>query len=251
MADPVVDPEGNSYDRRSIEAWLRQHGSSPITRSPLTADRLAPNRALKDAIEAWRAQHPNAVARVAPKPAQGTIAVSVTSYAVAGNEAHSDVVVTLDAGAGRGRVPVDLVCVIDISGSMQDEAKAHNDKGDVESHGLSLLDITKHAVSTIIHSLGPLDRLALVSYSDRAREELPLTTMDSTGQNTADTKLKVRIVPCLAPTYFLLTGPSELAHRGLHQPVGWLAQGHGHAARKAAQWARPRGVLADRRPAQH
>jgi hypothetical protein len=73
---------------------------------------------------------------------------------------------------------------------MQDEAKTHNETGDVEKHGLSLLDIVKHAVSTVVHSLGPQDRVALVSYSDKARIELDLTVMDSNGQGRADQVLK-------------------------------------------------------------
>ena len=47
MVDPVVDPDGNSYERAAIEAWLAQKAESPITRQPLSAAQLAPNRALK------------------------------------------------------------------------------------------------------------------------------------------------------------------------------------------------------------
>jgi hypothetical protein len=51
MHDPVIDPEGNSYERAAIQEHLRRHPSSPITRTPLTPHQLAPNRALQDAIE--------------------------------------------------------------------------------------------------------------------------------------------------------------------------------------------------------
>ena len=46
-----MDPEGNSYERTAIEDWLRRNSTSPVTRSPLTAGDLVPNRALKDAID--------------------------------------------------------------------------------------------------------------------------------------------------------------------------------------------------------
>jgi U-box domain len=52
MRDPVVDSDGNSYEREEIEAWLKKHGTSPITRAPLTVEDLIPNRALRDLIEA-------------------------------------------------------------------------------------------------------------------------------------------------------------------------------------------------------
>lgn len=32
MIDPVIDPDGNSYERSAIENWLKQHSTSPIVR---------------------------------------------------------------------------------------------------------------------------------------------------------------------------------------------------------------------------
>jgi Mg-chelatase subunit ChlD len=147
---------------------------------------LAPNRALKEAIDAFRAANPNAVAKVVPKSLNaGSIGVSLQAFARPGPDGTHDIVVTMDAGAGRERSPLDLVCVIDISGSMQNEASVSDEKGVKEEHGLSLLDITKHAVATVINTLGPQDRLSLVSYSDAARVELPLTAMNKDGQGRA------------------------------------------------------------------
>lgn len=51
MKDPVIDPEGNSYERVAIEEWLQKNNISPITRTPLNINDLRPNRALKDAID--------------------------------------------------------------------------------------------------------------------------------------------------------------------------------------------------------
>lgn len=50
MKDPVVDTEGNSYERAAIESWLEKNKTSPITRKPLQLTDLAPNRALRDVI---------------------------------------------------------------------------------------------------------------------------------------------------------------------------------------------------------
>lgn len=51
MKDPYMDPEGNSYEKIAILQWLTRNNSSPITRTPLTAEQLAPNRALKNLIQ--------------------------------------------------------------------------------------------------------------------------------------------------------------------------------------------------------
>ncbi|CAF3592277.1 unnamed protein product [Rotaria socialis] len=54
MVDPVIDGDGNSYERGAIEDWLQRNGTSPITRVPLLASDLRPNRALKTAIYEYR-----------------------------------------------------------------------------------------------------------------------------------------------------------------------------------------------------
>lgn len=51
MIDPVVDSEGNTYERSAIELWIEGHNTSPITRNIITRYDLRPNRSLKNAIE--------------------------------------------------------------------------------------------------------------------------------------------------------------------------------------------------------
>ena len=50
MKDPVVDPDGNAYEREAIERWLRVQSSSPITNGYLTVDMLRPSKELKSRI---------------------------------------------------------------------------------------------------------------------------------------------------------------------------------------------------------
>lgn len=46
MRDPVIDPDGYSYERAAIVDWIEKHGTSPNTREKLTIDQLADNKAL-------------------------------------------------------------------------------------------------------------------------------------------------------------------------------------------------------------
>lgn len=78
------------------------------------------------------------------------------------------------------RGPLDICCVVDISGSMDSRVSVEG----AEDAGLSVLDIVKHAVNTIMGTLQPIDRLGLVSYSDTARVEFGLTNMDDAGKST-------------------------------------------------------------------
>ncbi|KAK4435879.1 E3 ubiquitin-protein ligase WAV3 [Sesamum alatum] len=96
--------------------------------------------------------------------------------AVAASESVSDfaVLVRLRAPSmsqdGRfKRAPVDLVTVLDVSGSM---------------HG-SKLALVKRAVCFIIDNLGPSDRLSVVSFATRARRVLPLCRMTDHGGQEA------------------------------------------------------------------
>ncbi|CAK9005359.1 unnamed protein product [Durusdinium trenchii] len=80
------------------------------------------------------------------------------------------------------RSPADLCLVIDVSGSMQMPAVLK----DQESAVLSILDIVSHSCRTVLQSLSPDDRLAIVTYSDQAQVVLPLTCMDAQGQGEAE-----------------------------------------------------------------
>lgn len=50
MNDPVICPEGQSFERIAIEIWLSKNEINPLTRSRLTIDMLIPNIALRNAI---------------------------------------------------------------------------------------------------------------------------------------------------------------------------------------------------------
>lgn len=50
MKDPVVDPDGNAYEREAIERWLRVQSSSPITNRFLSVEMLKPHKKLKSRI---------------------------------------------------------------------------------------------------------------------------------------------------------------------------------------------------------
>ena len=80
------------------------------------------------------------------------------------------------------RPPVDIAMVIDVSGSMNAAAPMQNADGTEEKTGLTVLDITKHAVKTVMEVLGPNDRLSIVKYSDNAQVVTPLSFMTDAGK---------------------------------------------------------------------
>jgi len=75
--------------------------------------------------------------------------------------------------------------VVDVSGSMSTEATMQNEDGKTESHGLSLLDVVKHAVRTTINTLGDNDRMSLVTFHSTARTAFRLIPMTRAGRARA------------------------------------------------------------------
>jgi Mg-chelatase subunit ChlD len=113
----------------------------------------------------------------------GTLAVTThTEYsAVARNSSCDNFAVlvhikapgmTTDGEAAAGdapRAPLDLVTVLDVSGSMTG----------------AKLALLKQAMGFVIDNLGPHDRLSVVSFSDRARRVTRLLRMSGDGKATA------------------------------------------------------------------
>lgn len=54
MTDPVMDPEGNTFERSAIMEWLQMKNISPISRNPVRVDQLVPNRNLKALIQEFQ-----------------------------------------------------------------------------------------------------------------------------------------------------------------------------------------------------
>ncbi|KAH7020855.1 uncharacterized protein B0I36DRAFT_333308 [Microdochium trichocladiopsis] len=92
-----------------------------------------------------------------------------------------------------GHVPVDIVLVIDVSGSMSDAAPAPGGAGDPsgtrEDFGLSVLDLTKHAARTIVETLNDDDRLSIVTFSTRATVLQPLTPMTKSAKASTEQQI--------------------------------------------------------------
>lgn len=91
---------------------------------------------------------------------------------------------------GHRRTPSDLSCVIDVSWSMSMEANVKAASGASESNGLSVLDIAKHAVRTVIQTLNAQDRLCIISFCRQGELVLPLTQMDEAGKAKAEELLE-------------------------------------------------------------
>ncbi|CAF3418223.1 unnamed protein product [Rotaria sp. Silwood1] len=51
--DPVLAPDGHTYERQAIEQWIQRHGTSPMTRRPLSIEQLYSNRTVKELVDSF------------------------------------------------------------------------------------------------------------------------------------------------------------------------------------------------------
>lgn len=195
MDDPVIGTDGNSYEREAIVNWLKVKQISPLTNEPMFVGNLKTNRNLRDAIQEWK-KNSGYCDKVDIKDTINTvdtndIGIDVVTDAIpqyidismSSNPKTNDVLVTLSSSTDEKiltnlpklrRLNIDLVCVIDVSGSMSTEATMLNDSGQMEKHGLSILDVVKHAIRTIFNCLDDTDRLGIVKFSTDAVTVLEL-----------------------------------------------------------------------------
>jgi adenylate kinase len=83
------------------------------------------------------------------------------------------------------REPVDICCVVDVSGSMDDPASYEDEKGNKKDDGLTMLDIVKHAVKAVMLMLTESDRLSIVAFSDKGKSVFALGEMNAGGRAQA------------------------------------------------------------------
>merc|ERR1740121_721957 len=50
MGDPVITADGQTYERKAIEAWFADHQTSPVTNLPLDNRSVLPNHSLRKLI---------------------------------------------------------------------------------------------------------------------------------------------------------------------------------------------------------
>uniref|UniRef100_A0A6B2KYS2 VWFA domain-containing protein n=1 Tax=Arcella intermedia TaxID=1963864 RepID=A0A6B2KYS2_9EUKA len=104
----------------------------------------------------------------------------------------SSVGVTIGIPDLQNRVPVDVCCVVDISGSMGEDARFQDPENEnlTRSEGISILDLVKHSVKAIMHTLTDQDRLSVVAFDSNAKIAVPLKEMTENGRKLAITALE-------------------------------------------------------------
>ena len=175
MKDPVIGPDGHTYELTAITEWLLHNDVSPITRQHMSVNRLRPNIALRKMIEDWLVTHPQFSGVPPPAPLFKDVPLSISAKKY-NDLVHLQVAVTGPAQ----RQPIVFIAIVDNSGSMGEEASG-GDGG--ESFGFTRMDLVKHTINTMAAILGPQDQLSIVTFSTNAAIVLPPTFVDDAGRS--------------------------------------------------------------------
>jgi len=143
---------------------------------------------------------PNSPALLPPAPAkQDSFALRV----VEGIEDAALVEIRCDAPAQK--TAVELMVVLDISGSMSTECKVQDAAGKAQKHGFSILDVCKHATRALAATLDADSRLGLITFDNIAELVLPSSNVDEDHVAIRRPKLQSRRARLLTATPHLIS----------------------------------------------
>jgi len=84
------------------------------------------------------------------------------------------------------RVPMNIICLVDTSGSMSTNVELKTSDGRTETTGLTMLDLAVHAVKTVANGLNEQDMLGVIGWAYHPDPDaLKLTPMNAEGHAAA------------------------------------------------------------------
>ncbi len=192
MVDPVICDDGITYERSAITQWLSSNNTSPVTRGYISSN-LIFNLALRNTIQDYLKQNQSPITKLpitkTPRltnSSQSTNSILFKHTVKNGffeNEYYSIVNLNFQNQNERSNI---IVAVVDTSGSMGENADVPNG----ESSGLTRLDLVKHTLNTIVHSLSDNDMLCIVKFSNNAYVISDFIKLNRSGKSIVSENIK-------------------------------------------------------------
>ena len=192
MNDPYIHSLcGNSMERCHVETMVQVGSMScPICRGDIIMGlNFNPNRALKAIIEAYKTgsitMKSSPVEMLESPPSIKPIKLE---YILEKNDKSISIVFKSPSYNPKTKPNLHLICVLDVSGSMDDAVGIQTASGATETNGFNRLDIAKHAVKTFANSLSSEDKMTFITFSNSADiifENMKASQFDRIGVNTA------------------------------------------------------------------
>jgi hypothetical protein len=198
IKDPVTDSKGKIYERDRIQEWYRTHSTCPLTNEVMTNKQLTDAPVVKYAIVSVCNEIRELISN--PVPAQRTHSqsraemdamVNPNDYTVnvKAEIRNSLLTVTLDAPNAISTTPTDIVLLVDVSGSMCQEAFRPKD-----GKALNRNYLTSHYTASLIEYLTSNDRLSIILFDHEVKTIVGLQYMTGHGLEMARDSIQ-RIEP--------------------------------------------------------
>lgn len=214
MQDPYVANCRHTYDKSTWDQILASRNRTcPTCRAPVSLETIKPNFALRSVIESSQAlisQFRNSEQLrqlLEEEQKQDGQAVQGGASHFVEDEVKYDpklkvsevgdyTVIQVENQDAKNAIQSDICLCIDVSGSMSTGVTVKNEKGEEEDHGLTRLDIVKHASKTIVMGMTRFQRLAIVSFHTDVKVQMEMSIMNDEGKENA-----CRIIDDLSQQY--------------------------------------------------
>jgi Mg-chelatase subunit ChlD len=210
MKDPVLMPDGYTYERSAITNLLARKSNSPITLQTMTIDDAVLNDTIKHLIDNWISSYSTSDSHIPPQLHHQTkpddlvhnslqsqqfeqdlksqslhhIELSQFTARYLKNDDTNTVHIQITPKLIQNRLPLALIAMIDVSGSMN--MNACETVTGMEMIDISRLELIQHALRTIVQTLGDTDELVFITFESRASLCLSQTKMNLSGKIRAN-----------------------------------------------------------------
>lgn len=190
MKEPVIAADGQTYDKHHLLQWLSRNSNSPITREPLDESGLYVNTSVKFMCDKYLAGEFDNL-KTNTHQDSSILKNNKHDFDVSARVAHfnknTKKLITSfgcsnlnfdDIMNGPG---IDLVMIIDLSGSTSCPISTQDEHGKNLESGFSINDILRHTGKTVIAALRPQDRVAFIVFDEQAHnifDFMPMTELN-------------------------------------------------------------------------
>ena len=208
MTEPCTTPCGHTFDLSSMQQLLGAvraqqffgfaGGQAPAVHCPTCRTTIPPtfrpviNYDMKGFIDDAVAAFAGSAVAPAPAPARAP-RVQVTPTLTLKRLPSHDIVISVSVPADTQPLPLNVVGVVDMSGSMGGRATEPKPlppgQKPEDTTLMSRTDLTGHAISALTQTLKDDDRLTIIGFDDRVVTYLPATAMTPQGKAMAMSKI--------------------------------------------------------------
>ena len=200
MNDPVLAPDGRTYERDAIERCIQNSGVSPFTRESLEISELKTNLVIKQLIDEYKLGKFGQVNSVTGEIKSDENVKTLSDIEIKVDESlnkvkykdetyismelkiNEDSLNSALTAINSEYLHPDLILVIDRSGSTGAEVTSQDNQGNKLESGLTILQIVIHAAKTIIKTVSNYTRIGVICFDDQITIVSDLKIMDENNR---------------------------------------------------------------------